>query len=109
MQLKLNGWIQTVAILMQQKGGKWKWWKKVARRCLLIYSLRKGLIWLEQSIKSSGALTADSAGELHVLGHDGDTLGVDSAQVGVLEEADHVGLGGLLESEAGWWVRVPSE
>ena len=54
-----------------------------------------------QSIKSSGALTADSAGELHVLGHDGDALGVDGAQVGVLEEADHVSLRGLLESKDG--------
>ena len=55
------------------------------------------------SIKSecSGALTTDSAGELHILGHDGDSLGVDGAEVGVLEEADHVSLRGLLESENG--------
>ena len=43
------------------------------------------------------ALTADAAGELHVLRHDGDTLGVDGAQVGVFEEADEVGFGGFLE------------
>ncbi|BAT12755.1 Os11g0155950, partial [Oryza sativa Japonica Group] len=43
------------------------------------------------------ALTADAAGELDVLGHDGDALGVDGAEVGVLEEPDEVGLGGLLE------------
>ena len=49
----------------------------------------------------SGALTTDAAGELHVLGHDGHTLGVDGAQVGVLEETDHVSLSGLLESEDG--------
>ena len=57
-----------------------------------------------QSIKvptCSRALTTDSAGELHVLGHNGDTLGVDSAQVGVLKEADHVCLRGLLKSEDG--------
>merc|ERR1719237_1920059 len=35
---------------------------------------------LVQSIKSSGALTADSAGELHVLGHDGDTLGMEGSE-----------------------------
>ena len=34
-------------------------------------------------------LTADASGELHVLGHDGDTLGVDGTEVGVLEETDH--------------------
>ena len=32
-----------------------------------------------------GALSADTAGELDVLGHDGHTLGMDGAQVGVLE------------------------
>jgi hypothetical protein len=47
----------------------------------------------------SGSLTSDSSGELHVLGHDGDSLGVDGAEVGVLEEANHVCLGGLLEGE----------
>lgn len=32
---------------------------------------------------------------------DGDTLGVDGAQVGVLEEGDEVGLDGLLKSTDG--------
>ena len=47
------------------------------------------------------ALSADAAGELNVLGHDGDTLGVDGAQVGVLEETDEVGLGSLLKGKDG--------
>ena len=51
--------------------------------------------------KDLGALTADAAGELHVLGHDGHALGVDGAQVGVLEEADEVGLRSLLEGQDG--------
>ena len=38
---------------------------------------------------------------MDVLGHDGDTLGVDGAQVGVLEQANKVGLGRLLEGEHG--------
>ena len=42
-------------------------------------------------------LSADTAGKLDVLGHDGDTLGVDGAEVGVLKETDEVGLAGLLE------------
>ena len=55
----------------------------------------------KRSIKPmrSGALTTDSAGELHVLWHDGDSLGVDGAEVGVFEETDQVGLGGFLEGE----------
>ena len=50
---------------------------------------------------SSGALSTDSAGELHVLWHDGNSLGVDGAEVGVLEESNHVGLRCLLEGEDG--------
>ena len=47
------------------------------------------------------ALAADAAGELDVLGHDGDALGVDGAQVGVFEEPDEVRFGGFLEREDG--------
>ena len=47
------------------------------------------------------ALTTDAAGEVDVTGHDGDTLGVDGAQVGVLEQTDDVGLSGLLKGEDG--------
>ncbi|TRY67801.1 hypothetical protein TCAL_15884 [Tigriopus californicus] len=44
-----------------------------------------------------GALPTDTAGQLDVLGHDGDTLGVDGAQVGVLKETHQVSLRGLLQ------------
>ena len=54
-----------------------------------------------QSRASLGSLSTDAASQLDVLGHDGDTLGVDGAQVGVLEQADQVGLAGLLQSHDG--------
>nr|XP_041569802.1 uncharacterized protein LOC105758485 [Taeniopygia guttata] len=54
-----------------------------------------------QRAGDSGALTADAAGQLDVLGHDGDALGVDGAQVGVLEEPHQVGLAGLLQRHDG--------
>jgi hypothetical protein len=70
-----------------------------------------------QEVRSLTALTTETTSELDVLGlcdavsggtegesrrrTDGDTLGVDSAQVGVLEERDEVGLDGLLESTDG--------
>ena len=38
---------------------------------------------------------------MDVLGHDGDTLGMDSAQVGVFEETDEVSLRSLLEGHDG--------
>ena len=46
-------------------------------------------------------LATDSASQLDVLGHDGDTLGMDSAQVGVFEETDQVSLGGFLQCHHG--------
>ena len=46
-------------------------------------------------------LAAETAGELDVLALDGDTLGVDGAEVGVLEEGDEVSLNGLLERTDG--------
>jgi len=50
---------------------------------------------------SLGALAADTAGELDVLGHDSDTLGVDGAQVGVFKERGQIGFRGLLQGHDG--------
>jgi histone H3 len=36
---------------------------------------------------------------LDILGHDGHTLGVNGAEVGVLKESDQVGLSSLLEGK----------
>jgi hypothetical protein len=47
------------------------------------------------------SLTAETAGKLDVLGLDGDTLGMDGAEVGVLKERDEVGLDGFLKSAYG--------
>ena len=47
------------------------------------------------------SLASDAAGKLDVLGHDGDTLGVNGTQVGVLEEANKVRFGRLLQSHEG--------
>ena len=59
--------------------------------------------WLvgRQRSGNLSSLSTDAAGQLDVLRHDGDTLGVDGAQVGVLEQTDQVGLAGLLESHDG--------
>ena len=48
-----------------------------------------------------GPLSTNPPGELNVLGHDGDPLGVNCAQVGVLKQTDKVGLGRLLKSHDG--------
>jgi hypothetical protein len=46
-------------------------------------------------------LASKSSSELEVLGLDGDSLGVNGAQVGVLEEGDKVCLRCFLESHDG--------
>ncbi len=46
---------------------------------------------------SLSALSTDAAGQLDVFGHDGDSFGVDGAQVGVLKQTDQVSLAGLLQ------------
>lgn len=43
------------------------------------------------------ALPTDTARQLDVFGHDGDTLGVDGAEIGVLKQTHQVGLAGLLQ------------
>ena len=52
-------------------------------------------------MKNLGPLATDSACELNVLGHDGNTLGVDGAQVGVFKKTNEVGLAGLLQCHNG--------
>ena len=47
------------------------------------------------------ALATETARKLDVLALDGDTLGVDGAEVGIFEERDEVGLDGLLKGADG--------
>ena len=47
------------------------------------------------------SLTADAACQLDVLWHDGHPLGVDGADVSVLEQPHEIGFGGLLDSHDG--------
>jgi len=57
---------------------------------------------LHQTVQVSlSTLATDTAGELDVLGHDGDALGVDRAEVGVLEQRGEVRLGRLLQGHDG--------
>ena len=48
-----------------------------------------------------GALSADAAGQLNVFRHDGDSLGMDSTQVCVLEKTNEVSLASFLKCHHG--------
>ena len=52
-------------------------------------------------LRNLSSLSTDSSGQLDVLGHDGDTLGMDGTQVGVLKQTNKVSLTSLLEGHDG--------
>ena len=45
------------------------------------------------------SLPSDSTSQLNIFRKDGDSLGMDSAEVGVLKEANKIGLSSFLKSE----------
>ena len=47
------------------------------------------------------SFSSDTTSQLDVLGHDGDSLGVDGTEVGVFEQTNEVSLGSLLKSHDG--------
>ena len=57
------------------------------------------LFWVE--VRELSSLSTDPPGQLDVPGHDGDPLGVDGAQVGVLKQSNKISLAGLLNSHDG--------
>lgn len=67
-----------------------------------VLAFKKAFFDLESvTVGHLGSLASDASGKLDVLGHDGDSLGVDGAQVGVFEESDEVGLAGFLQGHDG--------
>ncbi|CAH1397175.1 unnamed protein product [Nezara viridula] len=66
------------------------------------------LVALKRAVESTagcgqplGSFSADTASQLDILRHDGHPLGVDGAQVGILEETYEIGFAGLLEGQDG--------
>merc|ERR1712202_15636 len=54
--------------------------------------------YFQRHAGSLSPFTTNPPGQLDVLGHDGDPLGMDSAEVGVLEQSHKVSLASLLKS-----------
>ena len=53
------------------------------------------MFFLESKFLST--FTANTTSQLDILWHDGDTFGVDGAQVSIFEETDQVSLTGFLK------------
>lgn len=66
--------------------------------------LKRHYITQSRYISSSRSLSSDSSGELDILWHDGDSLGVDGSKVGVFEKSNNVGLSSFLEGKDSWWL-----
>mmetsp|Transcript_47384 Transcript_47384/g.135594 ORF Transcript_47384/g.135594 Transcript_47384/m.135594 type:complete len:232 (-) Transcript_47384:58-753(-) len=81
---------------LQRDAGKPPRWQESA----LAPPRPKPHAWLGHS-RRSDALAPQAARKLQVLWHDGDALGVDGAEVGVLEQADQVRLCRLLQGQHG--------
>jgi len=64
-----------------------------------VVALKKAVCFkMNLQVESLSTLATDPPGQLDVLGHDGDPLGMDGTQVGVLKQANQVGLACLLQS-----------
>ncbi|PJE77418.1 hypothetical protein CI610_03659 [invertebrate metagenome] len=61
-------------------------------------ALKRAVLGSSVQMYCLSTFSADTASQLDILGHDGDTLGVDGAQVGVLEKSDQVSFASLLKS-----------
>ena len=71
------------------------------KKSLKFFLCYRVITTVEYSVRAKhlGAFTTDTACQLDVFWHDGNTLGVDGAQVGVLEETDQVCFGCFLQSK----------
>ena len=67
----------------------------------MVGSEKSRLLCMQKAMKCLSTFATDTAGKLDILGHDGHSLGVDGAQVGIFEKTNQVGLAGFLESHNG--------
>jgi len=56
---------------------------------------------VDRTVQDLSPLATETAGQGEILGLDGNTLGMDGGQVGILEQGHEVSLSGLLKSHDG--------
>ena len=69
--------------------------------CEGVVALKRAVRFVLRTQCASRPFTPNSTSQLDVLGHDGNPLGVDGAQICVFEEADEVGFAGFLQCHDG--------
>ena len=61
-----------------------------------MHARRPGRCWVKEH--DLNALTTDAAGELHILGHDSNALGMERAKIRVLEKSNKMRLTSFLRN-----------
>ena len=62
---------------------------------------KAGVLFNRDSCEYLGTLSTDTASKLDILGHDGDSLGMDGTQVSVFKQTNKIGLTSLLQGHDG--------
>jgi hypothetical protein len=70
---------------------------KVSLFLFVFLALRKAGC-ISRKVPYLSTLASDTAGKLDILGHDGDSLGMDGTQVGILKQTYKICFAGLLQS-----------
>ena len=75
----------TYGLILRNKAGDWKKKSPVCVCFFLGFLFYYTIIAKIKTITDLRALTTDTTGQLNILGHDSNTLGMDSAQVGIFK------------------------
>ena len=62
---------------------------------------KAGVLFNRASCTYLGTFPTDTASKLDILGHDGDSFGVDGTQVSVFKQTNQIGLTSLLQGHDG--------
>ena len=63
-----------------------------------MWSLKGPILFCEKEVNFLSSFSSDSSSKLDILGHDGNSFGMDSAQVGIFKKTNQVSFRSFLES-----------
>lgn len=71
-------------------------------------SNEKKIQFNERNVENLGSFTTDTSGQLDVFGHNGDTLSMDGAQIGVFKQTNQVCFTSLLQFKL-WYATIDEQ